>query len=542
MTQTEVMMQTEVMAQTGQTTATIEHVTQNEEQVTSNEEQDAASFLEMLVESVSGTVSDSLPDSETGSNAQRNEQRNKDALFAQASDAYYASLRDKAVRLQDDPEFNMDDADTRFSTALNLRAVKQASCCIIGAGGLGNWQWRILLSMGFRQVIIYDDDTVGIENVGPQAHSIFDIGLPKVEAVRRAALQYRGLSIVARQKRVMTHADIADDLGFVPDIIIGCTDSAEFRNSFIHKLRESVMEHIRNGTGNTVRDKLPQLFIDYRMSLGDWNAYIIPARNMGLSERESFGDASMFFSTYMDEACFQAEDAVREACTERAISYTGASVASFTGALLHWWFSGGRNGLLEDGNLLYKEFLRTGGNTKFTWKMSYSSRDWESVTPTRRELFLERKLAEERGRLNAARDELEAARDELETTRCEREAARGRLDLLKARLDAAQRQIDRLSSTQITTEEPAVENLSSVPEDVVSVPVQVTSQELVAGDKINLGVSNEDYTVLAIGRQLRLKDLATGEEFLCRHFAHPVIRYTEESWAPVEMTNTGGEA
>ena len=138
MTQTEVMMQTEVMAQTGQTTATIEHVTQNEEQVTSNEEQDAASFLEMLVESVSGTVSDSLPDSETGSNAQRNEQRNKDALFTQASDAYYASLRDKAVRLQDDPEFNMDDADTRFSTALNLRAVKQASCCIIGAGGLGN--------------------------------------------------------------------------------------------------------------------------------------------------------------------------------------------------------------------------------------------------------------------------------------------------------------------------------------------------------------------------------------------------------------------
>lgn len=518
------MTQTEVMTQTGQATATIEHVTQNEEQVTSNEEQDAASFLEMLVESVSGTVSDSLPDSGIDSHGQLDEE----ASFRQASDAYYAALRDKAVRLQDDPEFNMDDADTRFSTALNLRAVKQASCCIIGAGGLGNWQWRILLSMGFRQVIIYDDDTVGIENVGPQAHSIFDIGLPKVEAVRRAALQYRGLSIVARQKRVMTHADIADDLGFVPDIIIGCTDSAEFRNSFIHKLRESVMEHIRNGTGNTVRDKLPQLFIDYRMSLGDWNAYIIPARNMGLSERESLGDASTFFSTYMDEACFQAEDAVREACTERAISYTGASVASFTGALLHWWFSGGRNGLLEDGNMLYKEFLRTGGNTKFTWKMSYSSRDWESVTPTRRELFLERKLAEERGRMNAARDELEAARDEL--------------DVLKARLDSAQRQIDRLNSTQMTAEEPAVENLSSVPEDVVSVPVQVTSQELVAGDRINLGVPNEDYMVLAIGRQLRLKDLATGEEFLCRHFAHPVIRYTEESWAPVEMTNTGGEA
>ena len=503
-----------------------EHEVTTENSTGSEEE----SFLAELLESL-----DDEPGGERG-NAKESDD------FAKISKDYFEAVQKESLRIANDPEFNAADADIRFSTAMNLRAVRNSSCCIIGAGGLGNWQWRILLSMGFRQLTIYDDDVVSIENVGSQAHSILDIGMPKVEAVRRAALQYRGIGIVARNKRVMTLDDIKSDLGYVPDIIIGCTDSADFRNSFINSLETETKGRIYNGITGTATN-VPQLWIDYRMALGDWNAYIIPARAMVSVPTVRWHETiSNFFTKYKEEACFSAEDAVQEACTERAISYTGASVASFTGALLHWWFSGGRNGLLEDGNMLYKEFLRTGGNTKFTWKMSYSSRDWESVTPTRRELFLERKLAEERGRLNAARDELEAARDELEITRCECEAARGELDLLKARLDAAQRQIDRLSSTQMTAEEPAVENLSSVPVDTESVPVQVTSQELVAGDRINLGVPNEDYTVLAIGRQLRLKDLATGEEFLCRHFAHPVIRYTEESWAPVEMTNTRGEA
>lgn len=192
-----------------------------------SEEQDLLAFLEGLVESTgeaSGEVSEKTNKSEPEKNAPEENTELKNAEFKDIEEAYYAALRKEALRLNNDPEFQENDADIRFSTALNLRAVRQAICCIIGAGGLGNWQWRILMSMGFKQIIIYDDDVVGIENVGPQAHSVFDIGLPKVEAVRRAALRYRGIGIVARNKRVMTLEDIENDLGYVPSVIIGCTD------------------------------------------------------------------------------------------------------------------------------------------------------------------------------------------------------------------------------------------------------------------------------------------------------------------------------
>lgn len=357
-----------------------EHEVTTENSTGSEEE----SFLTELLES--------LDDEHSGERGNAEEPDN----FAKISKDYFEAVQKESLRIASDPELNATDADIRFSTAMNLRAVRNASCCIIGAGGLGNWQWRILLSMGFRQLVIYDDDVVGIENVGSQAHSILDIGMPKVEAIRRAALQYRGIGIVAKNKRVMTLDDIKSDLGYVPDIIIGCTDSADFRNSFINSLETEIKGRIYNGITGTATN-VPQLWIDYRMALGDWNAYIIPARAMVSVPTVRWHETiSNFFTKYKEEACFSAEDAVQEACTERAISYTGASVASFTGALLHWWFSTGKNELM-DMSRLYNGFLSQ-KMTQFSWKMSYSSRDFEPVSHTRREAFLMGKLADEKRR------------------------------------------------------------------------------------------------------------------------------------------------
>lgn len=356
----------------------------NMENTTTNEED----FLAGLLTSLDENRGEENRSEDTLSEY-RDEYNNVDSGI---SKRYFDALEAEALRLLNDPEFNAADADIRFSTAMNLRAVRNTCCCIIGAGGLGNWQWRILLSMGFRQVVIYDDDMVSIENIGPQAHSIFDIGLPKVEGVRRAALQYRGIGIVARNKRVMTLSDIHNDLGYVPDVIIGCTDSADFRNSFIGSL-ERTLRH----SGSSNPSQLPQLWIDYRMALGDWNAYIVPARAMVMVPIPGWSVLiDRFFTKYRREACFDASDAVQEACTERAISYTGASVASFTGALLHWWFSTGKQEL-SDSAKLHNEFLAQKG-TQFSWKMSYSSRDFEPISPTRREAFLMGKLADEKRR------------------------------------------------------------------------------------------------------------------------------------------------
>ena len=288
-------------------------------------------------------------------------------------DSYLQALRDAAVKVNEDNP----DTDIRFSTAINLNQVRNALVCIIGAGGLGNWQWRILAAMGFKRIAIYDNDYVGVENVGSQAHSIFDIGLPKVEAIKNAALEYRGMGIIARNKRVMSFKDIVEDLGEVPDIVIGCTDSADFRNNFICTIFDC-------------RGQVPELWLDYRMSLGDWVAYIVPWRGMVRNSQEiSIYD---FYRLYKKVAIFPESEAVQEPCTERAIAYTGANVASFTGAVLHWWYNGGRQ-KCNDAEYL-KAFIDGSSQDFLQKKVSFSARDFEFITETKIEKKLRRKLDE----------------------------------------------------------------------------------------------------------------------------------------------------
>ena len=296
--------------------------------------------------------------------------------------AYFASLREKALTLGN--EFDLNEADIRFSGVLQLNKVREALVAIIGAGGLGNWQWRILASMGFKRIAIYDDDTVGIENVGSQCHSVFDIGMPKVQAVQDACMAYRGIQIIARNKRVKTIAEISADLGEMPDIVIGCTDSTEFRNGFIIDLYDAFIHAVNepNLTTHDVEKRLPELFIDYRMALGDWVAYLAPARALYAYSRDgNYPETMDFWSWYKDTAIFEHEDAVQEPCTERAIAYTGANVASYTGSLLHWLYSGGRSKLRED-EFMYSFINGTSAVSVVNRSVSFSSRDFEFISET----------------------------------------------------------------------------------------------------------------------------------------------------------------
>lgn len=336
--------------------------------------------------------------------------------FERERDTWCRALEQEALRLRRSPNFNPADADVRFSTSLPRSAVESLSVAIVGAGGIGNWQWRVILGMGFQCVALYDDDVVNIENVGPQAHNITDIGLPKVEAVRRAALAYRAGNILARKRRVQTLGDIADDLGFMPDIVIGCTDSAEFRNGFIadlHSRSDKVLNTARGlapGQRWTVAEAdLPWLFLDFRMALGDWHCFAIPCRYMALAKDMQPATSASLWRRYEERAVFAPEDAVREPCTERAITYTGANTASYTGAFLHWWLTKGITHLNNSqGMKVFFDFQSRGAvvpeldDVAFRWLMTYSSRDWEQGTPTWKEKTLrsnwktERKLWEKK--------------------------------------------------------------------------------------------------------------------------------------------------
>lgn len=312
--------------------------------------------------------------------------------FSRSRDLWLAAVEAEALRLRDAPDINLNQADIRFSSALNLETVRRTSVAIVGAGAIGNAQWRAVLGMGFHTVAVFDDDVVGLENIGPQGHNITDLGLPKVEAVRRAALQYRGVEIIARNRRVNTLEDIASDLGFMPDYVITCTDSTAFRNGFIAELGER-LENLRlslRGLSRSeklprIEQSLPALVLDFRMSLGDWNCFALPCRAIAASILDRI-TLSEIWKTYTDIAVFEPDQAVQEPCTERSIVYTGANTASYTGAFLHWWLNKGQSQLSTSDDILAFFNLREAdtatGEETFCWLMSYSSREWSQITPT----------------------------------------------------------------------------------------------------------------------------------------------------------------
>ena len=335
------------------------------------------------------TIFDTLMEGvENGEGAQAPAANNFEAARA----AYLTELEKRAREMAEDNNLDLNEADTRFSTALNLRAVRDSLVAIVGAGGLGNWQWRILAAMGFKRIAIYDDDVVGIENVGPQAHSIFDLGIPKVEAVANAALAYRGIRIIARNKRVSSFVEICEDLGETPDIVIGCTDSAEFRSEFGKDLTAQAATWYYEGADTQrINKNFPELYIDYRMALGDWTVYILPLRAMvsGFNSHNSYTTVKEFFLWYTNNALFAPEEALQQPCTERAIAYTGASVASYTGALLHWLYSEGFSQLRTAP--FHSDFCY--GKTQSPGRMmSFSSRDFEFITDTKRDMVRDRQV------------------------------------------------------------------------------------------------------------------------------------------------------
>ncbi len=307
--------------------------------------------------------------------------------------------------LREDPDIDMDDADLRFSSVLPMRRVRSMSVAIVGAGGLGNFQWKALLGMGFRRVSVFDDDVVNVENIGSQGHSEHNLGLPKVEAIRQEALLYRGVDIPVFRKRVYSLAEIDDALGYTPDIVITCTDSAEFREKFFKSFTSTLGTSVRLLNGVIRADRLPLLWLDYRMSLGDWVCYALPLRSMTGSESVRRISAN-FLNAYRDEAIFSESEAVHDSCTAKGIIYVGFNVASYTGAYLDWFINTFEPALEEAPYETLKNYLE--GNMDQEPKMAFSARDFKYIHGTRTENILRRELAEARKKAAELEEVLEA--------------------------------------------------------------------------------------------------------------------------------------
>jgi hypothetical protein len=308
---------------------------------------------------------------------------------------FMTAVDDHIVALKKDPNLDLADMDTRFSTAVRLQWLQNKTVVLIGVGGIGNWVWQALVSMGVEKIILIDNDDVEIHNIGPQAHHLIHLGMSKVDAAKNIIKLYRGVSVRTLKNKVQNLAHLVELIGEVPDILITAVDNMEFRN----QLAEDFRNIIRNApNARNAASLVPEFLIDLRMSLGDWTAYALPLRSILAHPR-----ANDLYAHYTSTAVFKTEQAVQEPCTARAISYTGMNIASYVGAILHWYANEGRpylagtlDGYAQDpiGNLGNFVYALDGEKIQFYMHKTWSSRDWEGITPSYAErMFKKRVLA-----------------------------------------------------------------------------------------------------------------------------------------------------
>lgn len=186
---------------------------------------------------------------------------------------------------------------------------QQATGWVIGVGMLGSWTAHALARM-LRQVVVWDDDKVGNENVGCQAYSEVEIGVPKTEAI---AVSLSGLGVETMGRFPGKPRDWPP-LGLLPQVVVSCVDSLEGRRDIAKFVKTLVRPPERN-----------VLFVDTR-------ALAEMATVVCVTEPEQF-------AWYLDDLPNE-KDTIDVLCGGEGTAFVGMWVASTVAALVNGYFRG----------------------------------------------------------------------------------------------------------------------------------------------------------------------------------------------------------
>ena len=108
-------------------------------------------------------------------------------------------------------------------------ALMNSHVAVVGAGGLGAPAILYLAAAGVGRITVIDGDSVDATNLNRQvAHATADIGRPKAESAREAALAVNpGIQVDAVEGRF--GGDMADGLLGDASVLLDCSDNAETR-------------------------------------------------------------------------------------------------------------------------------------------------------------------------------------------------------------------------------------------------------------------------------------------------------------------------
>lgn len=116
---------------------------------------------------------------------------------------------------------------------------------IIGVGATGSWITYVLAKMGVKNITVWDFDIVEVHNLPNQIYGLQEVGMMKVDALRKIILRDCGIEIVAKNEKV-------DGSQKMAGIVYVCTDTMSSRkeiwaNSLKYKLDVSLVVETRLG-------------------------------------------------------------------------------------------------------------------------------------------------------------------------------------------------------------------------------------------------------------------------------------------------------
>ena len=164
---------------------------------------------------------------------------------------------------------------------------------IIGAGAIGSFTALSLAKMGFKDITVYDDDTVDAENMNSQFYPLHMIGRSKVQALREVVEMFTGTQIKPKEERI-------DDTSLIRgNIAISAVDSMKARDTISKQCASTWL-------------------IDGRMG-----AEYISLHSVYLPDTEQVDNYKR--SLYSDE------EAIQERCTAKSTMYTVNLIAGLIG-------------------------------------------------------------------------------------------------------------------------------------------------------------------------------------------------------------------
>lgn len=198
----------------------------------------------------------------------------------------------------------VDEATSRFSSAIWYDNIKKKTVTLAGVGGIGSYVGFLLARMKPAFMFIYDDDIVEAVNMSGQLYGQSDLGRPKVSALAGMIRNYAGYGNVFAMTERFTDESEASD------IMICGFDNMAARRLFFNKW----VNHVQS---KPEEERKNCLFIDGRLAAEEFQILCIK------------GDDEYNINRYNNEFLFSDAEADETICSYKQTTFCANMIASY---------------------------------------------------------------------------------------------------------------------------------------------------------------------------------------------------------------------